>query len=138
MNVSVEMKTENDHFSKVDNKVKNTKTKQSNGNQDSKRTESSSAQEGQMTDDIGRLVTTKMVALWNSSFAPFHYCLRCQVNFCDSVHYALQEELKLCLLLRLTHMFYATRVEAEFKMAPAMNALSIRLLQFMSRCVLTF
>ena len=71
MNVSVELKTENDHFSKVDNKVKNTKTKQSNGNQDSKRTESSSAQEGQMTDDIGRLVTTKnnMVALWNSSFA---------------------------------------------------------------------
>lgn len=52
MNVSVELKTENDHFSKVDNKVKNTKTKQSNGNQDSKRTESSSAQEGQMTDDI--------------------------------------------------------------------------------------
>ena len=59
--------------------------------------------------------------------------MRCQaVNFCDSVHYSLQEELKLCLLSRLTQMFYATRDEAEFKMAPAMNAL-----QSMSRCVLT-
>lgn len=66
MNASVELKTEGDHSSKVDGKVKNTKSKQSTGNQDSKRTESSSAQEGQMMDDIGRPVTAIMVFLWYS------------------------------------------------------------------------
>ena len=57
MNVSVELKTEPDHYSKVDSKVKYTKSKLGAGKDDTKRIESSSAHEVQGPDDIGRSVT---------------------------------------------------------------------------------
>ncbi|XP_068752478.1 1-phosphatidylinositol 3-phosphate 5-kinase-like isoform X2 [Montipora capricornis] len=52
MNVSVELKTDPDHYSKVDSKVKYTKCKLGAGKDDTKRTESSSTQEVQGLDDI--------------------------------------------------------------------------------------
>ena len=52
MNHSVELKTEPEDYSKID-KVKYSKMKHTAGKDDNKRTENSSAQDGQVQDDIG-------------------------------------------------------------------------------------
>ena len=76
MSNSLELKTDPDHYSKVD-KVKYTKIKQSVAKDDTKKTEESAAQDWQGQDDIGELLYKGQQSL---SLVMWFQILKCDLS----------------------------------------------------------